>query len=220
MKELENRSERNGCFNIITVGRFDFPHKGYMLGLVRAFGRLKPKYPQLTLSIIGLGQHEQMLKNEIANLPQGVQADVNLLGAVPHTELPHYFRDKHLSIAVAGAASDAARNGVLSIAARNFCDNECEVYGFYPESFVKNSSKEPGELVDKYIEDAINMTKEEYTKRCKDSYMVFTDPARYNPTFLYTTTEMCKDYYIGTMDLYFYKVINYLRKLLMLLGKK
>jgi glycosyltransferase involved in cell wall biosynthesis len=60
----EIRSERTN-FNIITVSRLSFPHKSYILGLVRAYASLKPKYNQLKLTIIGYGPDEEKVVEEI-----------------------------------------------------------------------------------------------------------------------------------------------------------
>ena len=43
---LEERVKRE-VFNIISVTRFDFPHKQFLLGLVDAYALLKTKYNQL-----------------------------------------------------------------------------------------------------------------------------------------------------------------------------
>ena len=53
---LDKRVERTE-FNIITISRFDFPHKQYLLGLIDDFAKLKIRYPKIKLNIIGYGQN-------------------------------------------------------------------------------------------------------------------------------------------------------------------
>lgn len=222
LKELEARSNRKGFFNIVTTGRFDFPHKGYMLGLVRAFARLKIKYPQLTLTIIGKGQHEQQLQNEIDKVEKNLRDSIKILGEVPHDQLHNYYKNMHLSVAVAGAACDAAKLGVVSIVARNFCEGECEVYGFLPEMQCKAVSKEPGELVDSFIEQVIKMSDSDYQKRCIDAHEAirFNELGEApNPWFYFDVAEKAKTYEMSVMELFFWKNINYARKVRMLFNK-
>ena len=224
MKEddLEERSKREGRFNIVTLGRFDFPHKGYMLGLVRAFDRLKSKYPQITLTIIGKGKHESILRDEIDKLDDVKKRDIRLVGEVPNDKLYAYYKDMHLSVAVAGAATDASRLGVLSLIARNHCKGECEVYGYMPEKWTMNAAEEPGELVDDYIEEAIRMSREEYKERCLNAYKAVKEGNKskgmtLNPWFYFDVANKCEEYEMQRRELNFYVVLNYIRKLLIFL---
>lgn len=221
-KALIKRSTRNGNFNIITTGRFDFPHKGYMLGLVKAFGRLRKTYPQMTLTFIGKGPHEKLLKDEINKLDDDSKKNVFLKGEVAYDQLSDYYKDKHLSVAVAGAASDAARYGVVSIVARNFCEGECEVYGFLPEVQSKTVSKEPGFLVDSYVEEVLKMTADDYKQRCINAH----NAIRYNalgvapnPWFFFDVAHKAQVYSMNNSELIFWKKINYYRKLRLLLER-
>lgn len=217
--ELSERSKRAGKFNIITVGRFVFPHKGYILGLIKAFGRLKPKYPQLTLTIIGKGRDEQMLRDAISVLDEYIRKDIHVIGEVAHTQLPFYYRDKHLSIAVAGSSYDAAKNGVLSLVARNHFKEECEVYGYFDENKDMNVAITPGTLVDTFIEDAIKMSEQEYRYKCKRAFdAIATNPDNIAKPWLYfDAVDHCRPYSMKPKELRQYAFLNYLRKLLLLL---
>lgn len=213
-ENLKARSKKTEKFNIITVGRFDFPHKGYILGLVKAFGRLKPVYPQLTLTIIGKGKDEDILKDEISHLSDDVRKDVFLLGEVPHVELPRYYKDKHLSVAVAGSTWDAAKCGVVSLVARNHFGDECEVYGFLPEESENTVSSKKGELVDDYIKEVIDWPEELYISKCKDAYKLLGQNV--DPWFYFEAVQKVKDYRIPHSELALYKIINYVRKFILL----
>lgn len=212
--DLIERSKRRGNFNIITVGRFDFPHKGYMLGLLKAFARLKPKYPKMTLTIIGKGKDEQKLIEEINQLDEQCRKDIFLHGEVAHSQLPDYYRDKHLSIAVAGSTGDAAKNGVISLVARNHYSEECEVYGYIPEKRSLAVSSEKGYLVDPFIEEVINWTDEEYIRKSKQAYNSYGKTV--NPWFYFEAASKAKEYTISNNELLYYKLVNYLRKVLLL----
>lgn len=157
-------------FNLISISRFDFPHKGYLLGLIRAYGRLKEKYSQLTMSIIGYGPGKDLIEGEIKKLNKNAQQDLKLLGEVCRADFPEVLRNMHLNISVAGSVGAGAINGVLSIPARNFCESECEVYGFLPESRNMTTATISGELVDPFIEQVINMPDSEYIRKTKEAY--------------------------------------------------
>lgn len=100
-------------------------------------------------------------------------ADIKLLGEASPDEISNYMKEAHLNISVAGAVGDGARNGVLSIPARNYCIGECEVYGYLPDSRLKSTSLEKGILVDDFIEEVILMSNEEYIQKCIDSYNTY-----------------------------------------------
>ncbi len=169
---LSKRVDRTD-FNIISVTRFDFPHKQYLLGLINDFAKLKEKYSQMQLHIIGYGQDENVVKDLIASLPESTQSSITLYGQKSENEINEIMRNMHLNISVAACVGLGAKNGVLSIPARNFCEKECEVYGYLPASKNMTVSTESGERALKYIEEVINMSEEEYMQKCIDSYNAY-----------------------------------------------
>ena len=141
IKSLDKRADRF-FFNIISVSRFSFPHKNYLLGLVDSYAQLKTVYPQLSLYLIGYGVGESQLRNKINKLPEDIRSNIHLLGPKTASEIDEIMKDMHLNVSVAGSVKCGARNGVVSLPARNFCEEECEVYGYLPKSFNKKTSTE------------------------------------------------------------------------------
>lgn len=174
MSLLKKRARREKM-NIVSISRFDFPHKNYLLGLIRTYGRMKKQYPNLYLHIIGYGQGESEVKRTIEMLPMEAQKDIVLYGEIAKDDLPEFLRNMHLNISVAGSVGVGAKNGVLSIPARNFCGDDCEVYGLLPEAKKMTTSTEKGEDVAPFIERVIGMSDDEYIKRCVDSYKLYAD---------------------------------------------
>ena len=166
---LQKRAKRE-VFNIVSVSRFDFPHKQFLLGLVDSYAQLKAKYKQLRLYVIGYGIGESVLLKKIKDLPDHVRKDIHLLGPKSSMEIDEIMTKMHLNISVAASVLCGARNCVVSIPARNFCGDVCEVYGYLPDSLSKLTSKEPGVLVDSFIEELINMSDEDFSKKCVESY--------------------------------------------------
>lgn len=176
-------------FNIVSVTRFDFPHKQFLLGLIKDYSVLKSKYPQLKLHIIGYGQHENKVKEVIASLPFDVQKDVILYGQKSLSEIAKIMKKMHLNISVAACVRLGAENGVPSLPARNFCGKECEVYGYLPEAKNMTVATEPGKRALGYIEEVINMSEEEYREKCLESYKTY-EIKDINPDFM--LTQKCK----------------------------
>lgn len=163
-------------FNILTVSRLEFPHKGYVLGLIKAYASLKEKYPNIELTIIGYGSRENEVKAKISELPSNIAKDVHFVGKTAPEKLKEYYDDANINISLAGCFSQGARNGTLSIPARHH-NYDCEVYGFLPESKPFSLSEAPGEPVIPYIEQVLNMTAEEYCEKCRACFYAYNNDA-------------------------------------------
>lgn len=159
-------------FKILTISRFDFPHKGFIIGLIQEYGRLKKKYPQLTYTLVGYGPGLGKINDAISSLSPEAQKDISLKGKCTPEEMANYYHNANLNISVAGCCSQGAFNGCLSLPTRHFT-YDCEVYGYLPGSNQMNTSDAPGEPVAKYIEEIINMDEETYVSKCRDSYNGF-----------------------------------------------
>jgi glycosyltransferase involved in cell wall biosynthesis len=89
-------------FEIITIGRIIFPHKGYMVGLVKAFARLKHKYDNLLLTIIGDGRDKARLLELINSFDSNVRSSIRLLGTKSFDEIRECCKTARLNISLAG----------------------------------------------------------------------------------------------------------------------
>lgn len=148
--------------NILTVSRFDFPHKAYVLGLIDAFSEVQKQITDSELTIIGYGSGDVEVKKKISLLDVSVQDKITVIPGVSPTELESYFNNAMAFIGVAGALGNAASCGLVSLVARHFCP-ECEVYGYYSQNSDKVISDEPGEYVVPYIKKLLDMPYREYT---------------------------------------------------------
>lgn len=169
--KLKSKREK---FNIITVTRFVFPHKNYLLGLIDSYSFLKNKYPQLTLTIIGYGEDQDIVLKKINNLKEEIKKDIFLIGKVEYSELNKYFRASHVNIGVASTICDGAICSVVSIPARHYSEI-CEGYGYLPESKEDIVSSRKGVPIEAYIEELITMDKDQYISLCKASYDTFAN---------------------------------------------
>ena len=167
--DLAVKRSKREYFNVITIGRFSFPHKAYVLGLIKTYGELKIKYDSLRLTIIGYGPDEDKVKYEINKLNSKAKRDINLIGKVPYDELRRYLEEAHLNIGVAGTIGDGALTGLISIPVRHYCE-ECQGYGYLPFSKKYTTSSVPGKPIKDYIEEVFNMTTKKYLELSKASY--------------------------------------------------
>lgn len=178
--EAANKRVLREEIRIITVTRFDFPHKAYVLGLTKLFSSFVFKYPNknLILDIIGYGEGKYLLLDTINNLPLEIQNKIKLRGKVPYDKLASYFDNATVNIGMAGALMFGARLGVPSIPVRHYSDT-CEAYGFLPEARDLTTSSLPGTPLIFCMDKLIAMTDEEYLNLSKltfDSFNNFTSP--------------------------------------------
>lgn len=165
---------RSDKFVIISPGRFDFPHKGYLLGLIKTFGSMKQSFPNLYLKIVGDGPDRTSVIEAIRNLPEEIQSAIELYEPMDSDILVKEMSKCNLNISVAGCCSLGARNGIVSIPARHY-SNECEVYGFFPDSKTKTTSSDPGTPVKDYIIKVLNMSEDEYVQCARNAYNTFNE---------------------------------------------
>lgn len=186
--KIEKKAKRD-MFRIITISRFEFPHKGYLIGLISTFSKLKSKYDKLYLDIVGYGDDAKVVYDTISQLTEYVQNSITLHGYKPYEDLKDLFEASHLNIGVGGALLDGARHAVPSLPARHY-SYSCEVYGFLPYSVDKLLSEEPGYDLERFINEAINMTDKEYIELCLKS--TETDKLRgksSNPLWIFDVKE-------------------------------
>lgn len=194
-------------FNIISITRFDFPHKQYLIGLIKDYGDLKSLYPQLKLHIIGYGQHENKVKETIESLPLEAQKDVFLYGQKGKSEIIKIMKNMHLNISVAACVGLGAKYGVLSLPARNFCGKDCEVYGYLPGARNMTVATEPGGRAIKYIEEVINMNNDEYRKKCLESYNAY-EINDIDPDFIFRQRASNMNFFFEHQFDRFFRIFN------------
>ncbi len=168
VKAVFNQAE----FTILSVSRLEFPHKGYVLGLVDAFESLCQEYESIRLIIVGDGDGMPILREKIDGLRKGVAQRIEIVGAVSPNELSAYYDRANVLISLAGCFTLGARRGVLSLPARHYTE-KCEVYGYLPGSKDFSLADSNGYDVVPFLKEIINMSFNEYMKHCRDCYESF-----------------------------------------------
>lgn len=185
VKEIEDRAKsRKGRFVIISVGRMEFPHKGYMVGLMDIYSKLKVLYPNLELWYVGDGAGISILKEKEIKLFPGGNSNIKYYGSVSPDKLPSLFKQAHLNVSVAGGFTQGVRNGLLSIPARHY-SYKCELYGLPPKNLNYGLEDIPGSDGESLIEECINMSDERYVELSVKGFNETIKNYKYNPNYFF-----------------------------------
>ena len=162
---VKERFNNRKNFNIISISRFEFPHKGYVLGLIDVFEKFSLKYKDARLKIVGSGPGEYLLKKRIEKLSTEIKNKISLVGELSPAYLEEYLKDMDINIGVAGSITTGISNSVLSIPVRHYSYN-CECYGYFHNEKSQLINDTPGMDIFSYIEEVYAM---DYVKY-KDIY--------------------------------------------------
>ena len=210
--EVEKRFDSD-TFNIVSAGRFDFPHKGFMVGLVREFPEIKRLNPKAVLYFVGEGSGQKLLEEEIDKLDSSISKDIHILGMMPLEKLLEFYKTCQLSISVAGCATHGAKIGLITLPARHYTYS-CEVYGFLPESKGHFTDTSPGEPVLPYIKKVLSMSKEEYVRYSEMAFESFEDKEPVSTDILFENPNYDLSYNISSGDLIRMKWLLIFQKIL------
>ncbi len=169
--EVEERARiraerRSSEFQILVCSRLDFPHKGYVLGMVDVFESLRAIYPNVSLTIVGDGPSRQELEARVSALSKNDREFVYLLGTLSPERLIEQFGKASVNPNLAGALRTGATCGVPSLTMRHY--TTCaECYGYYEDTKLgKELRSDSGIGVKPFIEQLILMSSEEYVAHC------------------------------------------------------
>ena len=207
----EKARKRKESFEIVTCARFDFPHKGFLLGLVDDYGALKEKYPQLKLTIIGYGDGEVRLKEKISALSQEAQGDITLLGRVSPFDLRQHFERGQLNVGLAGALFDGAICALPSLCVRHYCE-ECQTYGFIHEIEGTYLRDDPAMELKPFVEKLISMSDDEYIELTKKDFARARELKTNQPSYIFEQKNKSSRSTLKGMGLKA-RIFNFLRAL-------
>lgn len=210
--DIDSRERtRTSRFEIITCTRFDFPHKGYLLGLIHAFERIHSDYPYAFLTIVGYGPGEKEVRAAVASLSSDASAHVELTGQLSTDDYLLRCRSAHLCVGLAGALIRGAKCALPSIKMAHYT-YECEGYG-YVKHFDDLVPEEPARNMIELIEKAIKMPREEYIKRSVSAYNAAVEYIHADPEYIFRQYRYVKPLVLSTYSLrarilYFKRLIS------------
>lgn len=168
IEKVKNRF-LNKPFSILTMTRFDFPEKSYLLGLIDEFSHLCAKYPDIRLVIIGAGEGELKLKAQIDKQDENIRKNISLVGIIPYDKLDSYFEEATVYIGIATTVLDASNSGLLSVISK-VNSNECSSPGLFFENPNDIYGYSQGSAARDVIERIIAMSEREYLESNYKNY--------------------------------------------------
>lgn len=178
-KNFKQKDNVSSSFNILTIARFDFSFKGYIIGLIKDFAELKIIYPQITLTIIGDGKGKKEVEECIKILDKKIQKDIFLEGIVPYDKLDIHFKKANVFVGMGTTLLDASNYGLISLTVYS------NTYlflspGFYYENPQLLGGFESGLVYPKLdgktlLEKVINMEQSEYQKLSCKSFLALKE---------------------------------------------
>lgn len=186
-EELEQKAQsRKEGFVLVACARFQFPHKGFLIGLLEVFKELKEKYTSTKLIIIGDGERDYF--NQFYDkLDDEIKASIELKGTLFYDEMLSVYKQSHLCISLAGAVTAAASIALPALIARH--DTlMCETYGFY-QNVEGTLKSEPGEDIMPFIEKVISVSNEEYIQLALAGRKEYESRVVIEPDYIFKQTN-------------------------------
>lgn len=169
-RALTKAKTRNEQFRIVCSSRFEFPHKGFILGVLDDFVELKTKYSQIALTIVGDGPGKGDVERRLAGMTDDVRSSIELLGFLSPSRFDKVLEDAHLHVSLAGCLAIGARCGTLSLPARHYT-TDFQTPGFYTaSSFEGGMVTSPCDDGMQYLIEAIEMPDDEYVELSCESF--------------------------------------------------
>lgn len=172
-KESPKRDEiiNDGYSNdvIISAARAEFPMKGYLMGLIDDFEKLKEEYPKLKLEIISAGDDLPTLRDRVEMSPN--RDSIILHGWMTYDKLGSVIRKGTVYIGMGTSVLDAALQYKPAIAV-NFNTFNCyadDTISNLPEFIDTKDVNCTNPAID-IIRDILNLNFEQYKEECIRSF--------------------------------------------------
>lgn len=160
---------------ISTMARIDFPFKGYIIGLVDIYTKIK-KDIDVELWIIGNGRSFSILEKKLASLNTKERAGIKLFGNLNYDIAKNKIAQSTVFVGMGTGVLDAASVYVPSIAVQ-IDTYKCLGKGFlyrYPNFVGFLDDKDLIDVTDK-IYNILNLKEQEYQEICKQSQKIIED---------------------------------------------
>ena len=197
---LEKATYRSVFFDIIVCSRFEFPHKGFVIGVLNEAERIFNLDKHIRLTVVGHGGDKEtnMVKQNVSKLKESFGERIRLLPQQSPDELTDLFRKSSLVIGLAGTASLAAKTATPVLVMRHN-SYEAETYGLFSESETTLSDVKGKEVLP-FIKTLLSLNEFEYSRICLQEFCCISKKIVVNPEFIFfkcktipqqtTTTKM------------------------------
>lgn len=121
----EKSSGRSNRTVILSVARADFPFKGYILGLIDIYRKIKESNPQVYLRIISYGKDIAKIREKI-----GPGDDIELVEGMDYETLLQEYKKAHICVGMGTTLLEASNAGNIVIPVESYT-YECKSWGFF-----------------------------------------------------------------------------------------
>lgn len=170
--------KKNEIFNILTIARFEFPFKGYVLGLINSFSELCNKYPLISLTIIGHGKGKKEVEGLISELPVSISSKITILEEIPYHKINDSILECDVYVGMGTTVLDAANNNKIVVTAVAYQKTNLAV-GFFHEEYktIGEVFRENAEypIFDDLLEKVLNADEGDFGSMAKRSKEVLKE---------------------------------------------
>ena len=173
-EKLFQKIKKRAHYRLLSVARFSFPEKGYLIGLVSEFYNLCKLGYNVSLTIIGYGDDKPRLLEVVNYLPQDCKARIQIIGPVQYDELYRYFANTDIYIGSATTIFDAINNSVPAIVAKEGSETEYANGIYWLQTFDIVTQDGIYKISD-LVQQIINMDDTDYVELVKNSHLYLTE---------------------------------------------
>jgi hypothetical protein len=159
---------RNKIFNILSIGRFIFPFKGYILGLVNNYIDIYQYNNNISLTIIGYGPGDSQVFESVNAMPREIRNTISIIDSVPYCELNSYIKRCDVYVGIGTTVLDAANLDKITIVTPGYQVLNFAI-GFFDENHAVlgeiYSPKKCYQNVTELITKIMSFTDEEYFEK-------------------------------------------------------
>ena len=185
---------------IATMTRLEFPFKGYTLGLVDLYCRLKKKYDDLELDIIGDGPSYEVLNERIIKCSEEELKGIHLYGQLSYRDAKKIVGNAAVFIGMGTSILDAASLGIPSVVVQVHNDKCCGRCLFSEEPNCLGYEIDETDLMelDNLVDSVLKMDCDEYIQLEKKQFDALNEV--YGIDGFVVRLQRLKNQTLNTMD--------------------
>ena len=174
---IDNRINSK-VFTILSVSRMAFPFKGYNVGLLEDYIRLKKEYSDIRLVLVGSGEGVIELKNRLNREPDYIRNDVIFCGTIEYEGLREYFAQANVFVGMGTTVLDAANTGLITVTALSYQKDNYSGGFFHDDvnsiGYIYNKGNEKGIFYD-CIKEVYNYDEVKYRECSEKTYTLYKE---------------------------------------------
>jgi len=158
--------------SIMTATRADFPFKGYVIGLVDDFVKLKDKFTKIKLSIACDGDDVAMLDKKIAGVPDNIRKDIKRYNWMSYEEIKKMMEHCTVYIGMGSSVLDSSLRYKPSIVSQFFTYDNIAKDFTVDNPYDIECKKNVKTSACKLIEEVLSLDFAEYKELCEKSFTI------------------------------------------------